>query len=446
MDTTHLLSRRKILIGIGGAFGGYVMNTAMAAETADALTPGQKEPTFQSGIVVKVKDLGAVGDGAHDDTDAFQKAIDQLQSTGGEILIDPGSYKISKTLNWINPKNTRASGIWFIGAGYPSTRILSFVQDGPLLKIRGVPLKGPINTTFFWGGGIEGIDFVGSSGAKENHDALDVIGWYYGRIRNCRFSSFSRNGITGRVDLEINSNPDFTSSELRVEDSTFERLGGRGYYGALIGNPAWIWSRCIFDFCAQGAALILSAGHTFDTCSFGGSGYLSEDIVSPGDHAHLEIGQLKGSIARINIGSCEFDFAKTAHIFINSLAIGYFHDNRFIYRKWSTESVVPKMSVVFAQAGAAAAAQQLSFERNIFRVDGTGGDVTLYIWANVANVQNISISGSVISDESRGKVQIKRYVGYDRENMNTRQNYSISDDAGGWISKGKWPAPGDPAK
>ena len=48
---------------------------------------------------VSVKDFGAVGNGTTDDTAAIQAAINALATTGGVILIPPGIYKVSSTLN-----------------------------------------------------------------------------------------------------------------------------------------------------------------------------------------------------------------------------------------------------------------------------------------------------------------------------------------------------------
>jgi len=151
--------------------------------TSSAQNAPAAVPPMRSSVIIHVKALGAVGDGRADDTAAFQAAIDRVAPTGGEILVDPGSYKITKTLHWINPGNARAPGIWLVGSGYLSTHLLSYVQDGPLLQVRGVPIKSPVSTTFFWGGGIEGLDLVGDHGAPKDHDALDVLGWYFGHIR-----------------------------------------------------------------------------------------------------------------------------------------------------------------------------------------------------------------------------------------------------------------------
>lgn len=435
MANSPKITRRKFLLGASVGAAGLALGSAQASDADKDM--GAKEPPLRSSVIIRVKELGAVGDGNADDTAAFQAAIDKVAPTGGEILVDPGTYKITKTLRLVNPKNARAPGIWIVGAGYVTTRILSYVQEGPLLQIRGVPLKGPVSTTFFWGGGIDGIDFSGEKGGAKDHDALDILGWYYARIRNCRISKFSGHGISGSVDLALNGNPDFTSSIVTVEDSTFEYLGGKGYHGAFIGNPAWRWTRCSFSFCAQGAALVTSAGHTFDTCSFQGSGYFDDKRIAPGPQAHLTIGQLHGSIARIDVFNCEFDFAKSAHLYVNSLAVGHIHDNRFIFRSWGSEETVPKESIVMANDGAEAALRNITFERNVFRVGATG-DITLFRWANTANVQDITVTNNVVSDQTGGKAKIHKYVGYDHAEVNKRQNFVIQDVTDGWVSKGKW--------
>ena len=52
-------------------------------------------PSRQRGSTVRsVRDYGAFGDGAHDDTAAIQRAIDSLPSTGGTVLVPAGTYLI----------------------------------------------------------------------------------------------------------------------------------------------------------------------------------------------------------------------------------------------------------------------------------------------------------------------------------------------------------------
>ena len=52
-------------------------------------------PTRQRGSTVRsVKNYGAVGNGSHDDTSAFQNAINSLPATGGTVFVPAGTYLI----------------------------------------------------------------------------------------------------------------------------------------------------------------------------------------------------------------------------------------------------------------------------------------------------------------------------------------------------------------
>jgi len=46
------------------------------------------------GTVIDVRDKGAKGDGVHDDTSAFQAAVDALPPSGGTVTVPPGNYII----------------------------------------------------------------------------------------------------------------------------------------------------------------------------------------------------------------------------------------------------------------------------------------------------------------------------------------------------------------
>ena len=74
------------------AFGGFAL-PALAAYVPPTRTRGS--------TVISVKDKGAVGDGVHDDTAAFQAAINALPTTGGTVVVPPGVYLID-TVKGVN--------------------------------------------------------------------------------------------------------------------------------------------------------------------------------------------------------------------------------------------------------------------------------------------------------------------------------------------------------
>ncbi|MCK5604454.1 hypothetical protein KAR91_21365 [Candidatus Pacearchaeota archaeon] len=83
----------------------------------DQAGAGAVTRTVQSKLrdIVSVKDFGAVGDGATDDTTAIQLALDA--ATGGLVYLPAGDYKISATLN------ISAAGATVIGDGVNITNL-----------------------------------------------------------------------------------------------------------------------------------------------------------------------------------------------------------------------------------------------------------------------------------------------------------------------------------
>ena len=57
-------------------------------------------PRFYNTGIVNVKDFGAVGDGVHDDTEAFENAIKAIMYTGGTIYIPRGTYITEINADW----------------------------------------------------------------------------------------------------------------------------------------------------------------------------------------------------------------------------------------------------------------------------------------------------------------------------------------------------------
>jgi len=110
--------------------------------------------------ILNVVSLGAAGDGATDDSAAFQKAIDQLAKTGGRVLVpwSVKSFRIAK------PLVVSSDHLEFWGPG----ALLEFVGDATLiasgvsdLSRRGLRIKGSLSLTKADGVVIEDLQVKG---------------------------------------------------------------------------------------------------------------------------------------------------------------------------------------------------------------------------------------------------------------------------------------------
>lgn len=114
---TLLTGSERVLLNQGG-----VTKTAAASSLLGGGTSGYE--------VFNVKDFGAVGDGAADDTVAIQAAVDAAglvsPGPGTTVYLPPGTYKITSAIVWPDPA---ASGyyaaIGLIGDS-PKTSIISY--------------------------------------------------------------------------------------------------------------------------------------------------------------------------------------------------------------------------------------------------------------------------------------------------------------------------------
>jgi polygalacturonase len=74
---------------------GLALALAVVAVPASAATWWTATPTMTIGsATVNVRNAGALGDGVHNDTAAFQAAINSLPSTGGTVTVPAGRYMI----------------------------------------------------------------------------------------------------------------------------------------------------------------------------------------------------------------------------------------------------------------------------------------------------------------------------------------------------------------
>jgi hypothetical protein len=372
-------------------------SVVLAASSA-ALTAGA-DPSNGAPEVLNVVNLGADPSGKRDSSAAMQVAIDRLTPTGGVIHLPAGTYRVDQTLNWVNPGNSRRSGIAFVGAGMHSTIVQSRVAQGPLLRIRGIPLSGPISTTFFWGGGIQNMTLDGSLGAATDHDALEMMGWWYAELKNLRIMKFSRHGIRTVTDLQISANPDFSASTALVKATWIERCGGWGFKddGGPQGSPAWEWNRVVFVFCAAGGAYVQSSSSGFTKCSFSQCGWSGETSEpSAGGYGLYFDGALTAS-SRHWVEGCEFDNNLSAHIGLRFASSSSFVNNRFIFHdRQGIGHLCPRAGIEIASGDARAAVQNVDFRQNFFRFD-RGGVGIGYHWRNLANVRAVLIERNLFS-------------------------------------------------
>ena|SRR5690242_17553511 len=77
------------------AFAGLALSAAAAPSFA-ATTWWTTSPTVTLGTTtIEVRSKGALGNGVHDDTAAFQAAFDALPSSGGTVHVPAGRYMIN---------------------------------------------------------------------------------------------------------------------------------------------------------------------------------------------------------------------------------------------------------------------------------------------------------------------------------------------------------------
>lgn len=142
-ETTHLsdetlrLSRRALAKAVGALAAFRLFRPAASAGQLQAAPPTLP-------LTVRVRQMGAYGDGRHDDTDSFVKSIN-LGGTAGtkELVLDPGRYSVNGGMLLLaNPHSLLLRGS---GTGM-CTAIALRDDGGPLLQL-GDGLAEPFSIT-----------------------------------------------------------------------------------------------------------------------------------------------------------------------------------------------------------------------------------------------------------------------------------------------------------
>lgn len=412
------MSRRRVIsrIGAGAILSGFAVACLRSQASADPAGPRS----------INVTEFGADPSGRRDSSAAIQRAIDALSASGGTVYLPMGTYRIERTLRWVNDDDARKPGILFRGDGVHSTVLLSALSSGPILSVRGVRTTAPINTTFIWGGGLRDLTLRGDSSSPGQH-GIEVLGWYYGEIYNCLFDGLGGDGLRARVDLSVEPNPDFTSSTLFVKGVWFQRLGGYGFVdlSEIQGAPGYSWDRCVFVLCRRGGALVRSGGHTFTKCSFAQAGWQSErDRPAPIAYGLYFDGAATTSSQHF-VEGCEFDSNRTAHIGARYLTASSFLNNRLIFSdRFEKGKMYPPLGVEIGAGDASARVLGVQFRQTFFRFDLVG-DAVGFDFRNFANVRDIEIAGSVFSGPKGAR--IVRYRGQDPGGRGAAYGYEIRD-------------------
>ncbi len=168
---------------------------------------------------------GAIGDGQHDDTDAIQRALDQIGPAPGDpkvVYFPPGKYRITRTLV-LKERN----GAMLIGHGRATTLVWAGAPDGRLLWSNGAARTSYIGLVF---------DGQKLAAVGIDHDSKTL---YETRVRHesLEFRDFRVAGIRVGHDQKV------ASAEMMFYNLVFRRNG------AGVKLLAWNDYNNIFDGC-----------------------------------------------------------------------------------------------------------------------------------------------------------------------------------------------------
>lgn len=167
-----------------------------------------------SSHLINVKDLGAVGDGKADDTQAIQEALNLVDANGSDILIPAGTYRITQTLTL---KTHAGRGTTLRGQGstpwkhWPKTSTLKWdgAEGGTLIHTAGIGGSQFMNMNFD-GNNKAGILFL----------ATTPKGW--GNMLN---SMYNLNLYNADIGIQMGETAgEHNDSDFLFEQITFAKL------------------------------------------------------------------------------------------------------------------------------------------------------------------------------------------------------------------------------
>jgi hypothetical protein len=321
--------------------------------------------------IVSVKDFGAVGDGATDDTDKIQAAIDSLPN-GGTVQLPAGSYKVTHQIQIQKP-------ISIVGS-VGSTFLLSNMTTGTVLS-----LNTPSAWSFDSGPTISGIIFK-SSVVRISGEFIKSNAVYYVTVKNCQFL----NGVTGILHTGIATNV------FSVSDCIFANNTGKNIVidSVTTGGPAAQGSTDItlknLTIKGQSSVLQSLAGISISSC---GNGVISNvSTLHCGNGLELIPNGTSSRIQALFVSDSYFDSGNKYGVFISG---GFVNLVKFC-QVWACSNT---NGGILVSGTAAAPVQQIDFvsvqaSANTNASGGFGNGLYIEQYATNINVFGCSFGGN----------------------------------------------------
>lgn len=286
----------------------------LAAGTATARALGSR-----FGEVLNVRDFGAAGDDAQDDTAAIQDALDEAGDQAKSVFFPPGIYRVTGQLVVPLRENLvlfGCAGAILHGVGF----------DGPILYVAGADTSGlEVRDLGFLGNGkagtVDGISCVSAAGLRfsDLHVSQCRYGLRVSNTHDCRGFhglKFELNDTDLRINTAASSSLLFVGCTFKDSNKAVEQLVGVvnvGFLGCVFAasrltgsstTPVSFYGyesrglsfvRCLFEQgkaapspvavtnlkIGGGSAALRAAPVVVDGCVFAGSNVVTHVAISP---------------------------------------------------------------------------------------------------------------------------------------------------------------------
>lgn len=219
--------------GAGGVYyvpGGSDADVA-ARISGGAATQAAGDARWQRNLqILNVKNFGAVGSGAVDDTGFIQAAFDAVPATGGVVYFPPGTYLARLLRPKSNTKILGTKGSTLVYRGTGAAAYDALIAFGDSAAVGGITTASNLKNIH-----IEGLTFRGngdSSGLSENQALLHLSGVSDVTVVDCQFVGMQGDGIY--IGCTSTAATERHNERITVRDCIFDGLNKFGRQGVSI--------------------------------------------------------------------------------------------------------------------------------------------------------------------------------------------------------------------